>query len=144
MAELKTQRTKQSVAAFIAALPDADMRRDCKTLKALMEGVTKEKGVMWGTSIVGFGSYHYKYASGQQGDWMLVGFAPRKNRLTLYIMPGFEGYQELLAKLGKHSKGQSCLHLTSLEAVHMPSLTALVRQSVKHMKQLVKERAKQA
>jgi hypothetical protein len=144
MAELKTKKTRESVAAYIAKIESPAARRDCATLKTIMEGATKEKAAMWGTSLVGFGSYHYKYASGQEGDWPLVAFAARKDRLTMYIMPGFEGYEALLEKLGKHTKGKSCLHVKSLDGVHMPSLKALVTQSVKHMKRLAKDRAKQA
>jgi uncharacterized protein DUF1801 len=144
MAELKTKKTSESVADFIARVEDPNTRRDCATITAIMEDVTKEKAAMWGTSIVGFGTYHYKYASGQEGDWPLVGFSPRKKSLTLYIMPGFEGYQELLGKLGKHTKGQSCLYVKSLDDIHLPTLKTLVRQSVKQMKQIVKERTKQA
>lgn len=144
MAELKTKRTRDSVAAFIAKVQDPGARRDCATLKAIMEDATKDKAAMWGTSIVGFGSYHYKYASGQEGDWPLVGFSPRKTSLTLYIMPGFDGYRELLDKLGKHSTGKSCLYLKSLDDVHLPTLKTIVRQSVKEMRRLVKERARQA
>ena len=144
MAELKTKKTRDSVAAFIAKVEDPAARRDCATLKAIMEDATKDKAAMWGTNMVGFGTYHYKYASGQEGDWPLVAFAPRKNRLTLYIMPGFAGYTELLGKLGKHSKGQSCLHVKSLDDVHLPTLKTLVRHSVKEMKRIVKERTKQA
>jgi hypothetical protein len=144
MAELKTKKTRDSVAAFIAKVEDPGARRDCATLKAIMEDVTREKAAMWGTSIVGFGTYHYKYASGQEGDWPLVGFSPRKTSLTLYIMPGFVDYKALLGKLGKHSTGKSCLYVKSLDDVHLPTLKTLVRQSVKEMKRIVKERAKQA
>lgn len=144
MAELKTKKTRESVAGFIAKVADPGARRDCATLTTIMEGVTKEKAAMWGTSIVGFGTYHYKYASGQEGDWPLVGFSPRKKSLTLYIMPGFAGYLVLLGKLGKHTKGQSCLYVKSLDDVHLPTLKTLVRQSVKEMKRIVKERTREA
>jgi hypothetical protein len=144
MAELKTKKTRDSVAAFIAKVEDPIARRDCATLKAMMEEVTKDKAAMWGTSIVGFGSYHYKYASGQEGDWPLVAFSPRKKSLTVYITPGFEGYQELLGKLGKHTTSRSCLYLKSLDDVHLPTLKTLVRQSVKEMKRIVRERTKSA
>lgn len=99
---------------------------------------------MWGSSMVGFGSYHYKYASGQEGDWPLVGFSPRKDSLTLYIMSGFTEYSELLGKLGQHKKTVSCLHIKSLDDVHMPTLKTLVRRSVKQMKKIVKERQKRS
>ena len=138
--QLKTQRNSSSVKDFLDAVPDEKRRKDVKTVAALMEEVTGEKPAMWGASMVGFGSYHYKYASGQEGDWPLVAFASRKESLTLYIMPGFERYSELLQKLGKHKTAKSCLHIKSLDDVHLPTLKTLVRQSVKQMKQIVKER----
>ena len=139
---LKTQKNKASVKQFLDKVTDERRRRDARAVAALMEEVTGEKPAMWGASIVGFGSYHYKYDSGQEGDWPLVGFSPRKGNLTLYIMPGFKEYKELLGKLGKHTIGVSCLYIKSLDDVHMPTLKTLVRQSVKHMKQIVKERTK--
>jgi hypothetical protein len=89
---------------------------------------------MWGTSIVGFGSYHYKYASGREADWMLTGFSPRKQNITLYIMAGFEQYHEMLARLGKHTCAKSCLYIKRLSDVHMPTLKQLVQASVQHMR----------
>ena len=88
---------------------------------------------MWGDSIVGFGSYHYKYASGREGDWFLIGFSPRKQNLTLYIMDGFDGYDELLQALGKHRTGKSCLYLKRLAQIHLPALEELIQRSVQHM-----------
>ena len=140
---LKTQKNKASVKEFLDKVPDERRKKDARAVSALMEEVTGEKPAMWGASLVGFGSYHYKYASGQEGDWPLVGFAPRKDNLTLYIMPGFKEYSGLLEKLGKHKTGRSCLYIKSLDDVHVPTLKTLVRQSVKHMKQVVKERTKQ-
>ena len=139
--QLKTQRNSTSVKSFIDAVSDEKRRQDAHAVSAIMEDVTGEKPAMWGASIVGFGSYHYKYDSGQEGDWPLVGFSPRKDNLTLYIMPGFAEYGELLGKLGKHKKGVSCLYIKSLDDVHVPTLKTLVRQSVKHMKRIVKERS---
>ncbi len=98
-----------------------------------MEEVTGEKGKMWGDSIIGFGSYRYTYASGREGDWMLVGFSPRKQNITLYIMSGFDNYQNLLDKLGKHKTGKSCLYINKTEDVDMDVLRHLVKQSVDHM-----------
>ena len=137
---LKTQRTRSSVKAFLDEVPDERRRKDARTISAIMQEITGEKPAMWGDSMVGFGSYHYKYASGQEGDWPLVGFSPRKDSLTVYIMPGFREYGELLEKLGKHKKGQSCLYIKSLDAVHIPTLKTLVRQSVAHMKRKARER----
>ena len=142
--QLKTQRTRSSVKSFLEAVPDERKRQDCFAVSEIMQDVTGEQPAMWGKSMVGFGSYHYKYASGQEGDWPLVAFAPRKDSLTLYIMPGFKDYGALLEKLGKHKKGMSCLYIKSLDDVHVPTLKTLVRQSVKHMKQIVKERQLQA
>lgn len=137
---LKTQRNTTSVKAFLDGVPDEHRRRDAHAVAAMMKEISGEKAAMWGNSMVGFGSYHYRYASGQEGDWPLVAFAPRKDNLTLYIMPGFDTYGELLAKLGKHRKGVSCLYIKSLDDVHLPTLKALVRQSVAHMRRKVKAR----
>jgi len=104
---------------------------------ALMQRVTGEKPVMWGDSIIGFGSYHYKYASGREGDWFLTGFAPRKQNLTLYIMSGFELYDELLGKLGKYKTGKSCLYINKLEDVDQDVLLELVKQSAEHVAQTI-------
>jgi hypothetical protein len=139
---LKTQRNAGSVKQFLDRVPDERRRDDARAVSAIMEDVTGEKPAMWGTSMVGFGSYHYKYESGQEGDWPLVAFAPRKDSLTLYIMPGFTEYSGLLEKLGKHKTGRSCLYIKSLNDVHLPTLKTLVRHSVKHMKKIVKERTK--
>ena len=138
---LKTQRTSASVNEFLDTVADERRRKDAKAVSKLMEEVTGEKPAMWGASMVGFGSYHYKYASGQEGDWPLVGFSPRKDTLTLYVMPGFKGYGELMGKLGKYRKGVSCIYLKSLDDVHLPTLKSLVRHSVKYMKQTVWERS---
>jgi hypothetical protein len=99
-----------------------------------MQRVSKEDAKMWGTSIIGFGSYHYKGASGREGDWMLIGFSPRKQNITLYIMPGFDRYQGLLKKLGKYSTGKSCLYIKRLSDVDMDVLKELMVESVKVMK----------
>jgi hypothetical protein len=119
-----------AVEAFIAAIPDEARRRDAARLVALMRQVTGIQPAMWGTSMVGFGSYHYRYATGREGDTFLVGFAPRKNNLTLYIMDGFSGYEALLERLGKHSTGKSCLYIKRLDDVDPSVLEELVRASV--------------
>jgi hypothetical protein len=100
----------------------------------LMEEVTGEKPVMWGSSIVGFGSYHYKYASGRQGDMCLTGLSPRKQNLTIYITPGFEHYGELMHKLGKYTAGASCLYLKRLSDIDLNVLRELVKESVAYMR----------
>ncbi len=140
MAELKTKERKASVEKFLNQVTDEARREDCFKIAKMMEQITGEKPKMWGAGLVGFGSYHYKYNSGQEGDWPLTAFAPRKQNLTLYIMPGFEKYGELMEKLGKYSCGKSCLYVKRLSDVHEPTLKKLIRESVKHMKKLVKER----
>ena len=100
----------------------------------VFESIMDEPARMWGTSIVGFGSYHFKYDSGREGDWFLTGFAPRKQSLTLYVMPGFEHYEQLLARLGKHKIGKSCLYINKLADVDMQVLRELIAESVAHMR----------
>ena len=134
MAELKTKENDQSVEAFLAGIEDAQKQADCRALVAIMQEATGAAPRMWGDSIVGFGHYHYKYASGREGDWFLTGFAPRKQNLTLYIMAGFDNYEALLGRLGKHTTGKSCLYVKRLADVDMPVLTELVVESVAHMK----------
>jgi len=138
MAELKTKRNNQSVKGFLNGVTDERKRRDAFAISALMQQVTKAKPQMWGSSIVGFGSYHYRYASGHEGDMPIIGFSPRKQALTLYIMRGFEGSGELLGKLGKYKTSKACLYINRLEDVHLPTLKELIRQSVKHMAKKVK------
>ncbi len=130
MAELKTKPSDDDVAAFIAAIPDETQRQDAATLAALMERATGSPPALWGGKMVGFGSYHYHYASGREGDWFVVGFAPRSRNLTLYIMNGFDGYTELLGRLGKHSTGKSCLYVKGLADLDLDVLTELVNRSV--------------
>ena len=134
MAELKTKKTAASVKDFLNRVPEERKRKDSFALLKLMQEITGAKPAMWGPSIVGFGSYHYKYASGREADWPLAGFSPRKQNLTLYIMAGFDGYGELLGKLGKHKTGKACLYLNKLEDVDLSTLKELVRRSVEHMR----------
>ena len=131
---LKTRPTRASVAAFLGALTDPQRKRDARRLLALMKEVTGLRPVMWGESIVGFGSYHYVYGSGRQGDWPLTGFSPRKHNLAIYIMPGFARYSALMAKLGKFKTGVSCLYVKRLEDVDEKVLVRLVTRSVADMK----------
>jgi hypothetical protein len=133
MAELKTKRSKVNVKAFLNSVPDEKKRRDSFTILELMKKVTGKEPEMWGDSIVGFGKYHYKYASGREGDWFLTGFSPRAQNLTLYIMAGFDQYDTLLSKLGKHSIGKSCLYIKKIEDIEMDVLEELVKRSVEHM-----------
>jgi hypothetical protein len=133
MAELKTKLTDASVDDFLNAIKDEQVRQDCLAVTEIMQKATKAAPKMWGASIVGFGSYHYKYASGREADWMLTGFSPRKQNLTLYVYPGFEGYDELMAQLGSFSCGKSCIYIKRLSDLHLPTLRKLVTASVKHM-----------
>ena len=135
MAELKTKVNNASVDKYLKSIKDKRVRDDCYKTMEIMQKATKSEAKMWGTSIIGFGSYHYKYASGREGDWMLTGFSPRKQNLTLYIMPGFEEYDSLMKDLGKHTTGKSCLYIKKLDDVDKKVLKKLVAQSVKKMKQ---------
>ncbi|HUF05261.1 MAG TPA: DUF1801 domain-containing protein [Aridibacter sp.] len=132
MAELKTKLNDASVEKFIDGVDDETKREDCRFLAKLMSEVTGEEPKMWGTSIVGFGSYHYKYESGREGDWLKTGFSPRKQNLTLYIMDGFDKYDELMAELGKHKTGKSCLYVNRLSDIDTGVLKKLVKASVKY------------
>ncbi len=134
MAELKTKRTDDSVTAFLDAVEHPQRRADAFVLLDLMKRVTKEPPTMWGPSIVGFGSYHYRYASGQEGDWPITGFSPRKAAMSVYIMSGFDRYDELMGKLGKHKTGKSCLYINKLADVDLKVLEQLIAASVQHMK----------
>ena len=134
MAEAKTKPTKQSVRDFISQLPDEQSRADCAAITKLMEDATKQKGVMWGTSIAGFGTRKIQYAGGKEADWPLVGFSPRKQNLTLYIGLGDGAAADLLPKLGKHSTGKGCLYLKRLSDIDLPTLKQLINASVKRKK----------
>ena len=135
MAEPKTQPTKQSVDSFIKKIPDPQTREDCFTIARLMKEATRAEPCMWGSSIVGFGIIQYKYAGGREADWPLIGFSPRKQNLTLYVMSGPDSHAELLHKLGKHKVSGSCLHIKRLADVDLPTLKKLIRESVKRKKQ---------
>lgn len=141
MGELKTKPTNASVEKFLNQISDEARREDGFQIAKMMEQITGEEPKMWGASLVGFGSYHYKYASGQEGDWPLTAFSPRKQDLTLYIMPGFAEYGDLMKQLGKHRTGRSCLYIKRLSDVHVPTLKKLIRESVKSMKKMTKKKA---
>lgn len=134
MAENKTRPNRQSVGAFIDAIEPAERRKDCRTLLRLMKDATGTQPKMWGSSIVGFGNYNYKYGSGREGNWFVTGFSPRKQDLTLYLMAGVERYPDLLKKLGKHKIGRSCLYLKRLDDVNVDVLKKLVGESVKYVR----------
>jgi hypothetical protein len=132
VAGLKTVPSPVRVSSFLGGIADAQRRADCRTLVRLMKAATGAAPKMWGPSIIGFGSYRFRYASGRLGEWFLTGFAPRKNDLTLYIMPGFSAYSRLLARLGKHKTGRSCLHIKRLADVDLDVLDQLIGESVEH------------
>lgn len=134
MADLKTAPTNADVRTFLDALENDRRRQDCETLLRMMKRITRTNPVMWGPSIVGFGTYHYRYASGREGDWFLTGFSPRKQALTVYVMAGFKHYATLMKKLGRHSTGSSCLYLKRLDDVDLDVLEELIRESVQHVK----------
>jgi hypothetical protein len=135
MAENKTKPTKQNVAAFIDSLTDPAKRAEAKALIKLMHSATGEKPKMWGPSIVGFGSYHYKYDSGREGDMPLIGFSPREAATVLYNMTGSSGSEALLAKLGRHTTGKGCLYIKRLSDVDQKVLEALAAKSIAAMRE---------
>ena len=130
-AELKTKVNEASVTGFLNSIEDEQKRNDSSEIAQIMEQVTKEKPKMWGSSIVGFGSYHYKYESGREGDAPIIGFSPRKQNLTLYIPGGLEQYQGLMNKLGKHSAGKGCLYINRLSDINVDVLKELIAESQK-------------
>ena len=136
MAEAKTKPTKTSPAAFIAGVKDEGTRRDCAILMRLMKKVTGVPGAMWGPSIVGFGTYHYVYASGTEGDWPLTGFSPRVQNLTIYVMSGFDDHAALLRRLGKHKVSKSCLYVKSLGDIDLSVLERMLATSVAKMRRM--------
>jgi len=142
MAELKTKPTQASVKEFLNQITDKERRDDCFAVAKIMEEITGDKPKMWGPSIIGFGTYHYKYASGREGDWPKTGFSPRKKDLTLYIMMGFDKHPELMKQLGKHRTSKSCLYIKRLSDIHIPTLKKLIKTSVKHLEDFTMSRAK--
>lgn len=141
MAELKTKKNDASVEDFLNAVESEKKRADSFKILEIMREVTGEEPKMWGGSIVGFGTYHYKYTSGHEGDWPLAGFSPRKQNLSLYIMAGFKRYEELMSKLGKYKTGKSCLYINKLEDVNRDVLKELITESVEWMKEYSKNQA---
>ena len=137
-AEVKTKVNDASVTKFLNGVADEQKRNDCFEILKLMKQITKAEPKMWGSSIVGFGSYHYKGKSGREGDWPLTGFSPRKQSLTLYLTGGFEAHTALLKKLGKFTTSVGCLYIKTLDDVDRKVLKELVQASVKRMKQLDK------
>jgi hypothetical protein len=133
VAEAKTKKTPASVEEFLALVEGADRRADAQAVCALMREVTGAEPAMWGSSIVGFGEYHYIYGTGREGDWPAVGFSPRKAALTLYISEGFDAHEDLLSRLGKHSTGKSCLYIKKLSDVDTGVLSELVWQGFQQL-----------
>ena len=134
MADNKTRPTRASVTAFMATIGDREMRADAKKVAAMMRRATGKRARMWGPSIVGYGSYHYRYESGREGDFMITGFSPRKQALTIYIMPGFSRFEGLMSKLGKYKTGKSCLYIKRLADVDEAVLERLIGESVRYMR----------
>jgi len=137
MSELKTTANDASVNDFINAVPDAAKKEDSFKLLELFTRITGEQPKMWGPSIIGFGKYHYKSErSSQEGDWMLTGFSPRKQNLTLYVTNGFDNYSELLDRLGKHKTSKGCLYIHTLADVNLPVLEELINRVYTDMKKM--------
>ena len=132
MAELKTRLTRASVGKFLEGIKDEKKRQDCYQLLKIMKKATRAEPKMWGTSIIGFGDYHYVYASGREGDWFITGFSPRVQNLTLYTMGGFD--RDVLKRLGKYKTGKGCLYINKLEDVDTKVLDELITKSVKKSK----------
>lgn len=133
MAELKTKKNKASVTEFINAVKDTQKRADCKAIARMMREATGSRASMWGSSIVGYGSYDYKYASGHEGTWPICGFSPRAQNITVYIMPGFSQFGALMKKLGKYKIGKSCLYIKRLADVDQEVLRKLIAASAGEM-----------
>ena len=141
MAEAKTKPTKESVTGFLNKITDPARREDCFAIAKMMEEITGEKPQMWGPSIVGFGTYHYKYASGHEGDWPVIAFSPRKQDLTLYLsLNGYDKFGALMDQLGKHKTGKSCLYIKRLSDIHVPTLKKLIKTSIKDLRAQIKAR----
>ncbi len=135
MSELKTRKNNGSVTAFLESVSNEEKRKDSFAILKIFKKITKQKPIMWGSSIVGFGQYHYKSErSRQEGDWMMVGFSPRKNALTLYLMFGLDENNELLAKLGKHKRSVGCLYINKLSDIDIKVLEKLIDKSYKLVK----------
>jgi hypothetical protein len=135
MAEAKTKPTEKSVDSFLETIADEPIRQDCYAIITLMEKTTGEKAKMWGPAIIGFGKYSYRYDSGRSGEICLAGFSPRKANITLYVLPGFPGQDELLQKLGKYKTGKSCLYIKKLNDINVDILELLIKHSVDFIKE---------
>lgn len=134
MAELKTKQNDANVEDFINKVEDEKRRKDSFEVLHLFKRITGEEPKMWGPAIIGFGNFKYKYANGSENDWMLTGFSPRKQNLTIYIMTGFDRYEELLGKLGKHKTSKSCLYIKKLEDINLDVLSEIVLNSLERLR----------
>jgi hypothetical protein len=136
MSSPKTQRTAASVENFLNQVKDEETLRDCRRLVEILRQATGDEPKMWGPSIVGFGTYHYVYASGREGDWPLVGFSPRKQNLSLYLSCDIQQQGDLLDQLGEHTCGKGCLYIKRLSDVHLPTLKKLVKASIRQTREM--------
>ena len=136
MAELKTKETRASVSQFLSTIEDGQKRADCKAISKMMREATGKTAKMWGKAIVGFDKYDYTYASGRSGTFMITGFSPRAQNITIYIMPGFSKFGALMKKLGKYKTGKSCLYIKRLEDVDEKVLMRLIRESIREMRRI--------
>ena len=136
MSENKTRPTDQNVTDFLSSVEHKIRRADGFALLETMQEITGEDAVLWGTSIVGFGSYHYKYESGREGDFLATGFSPRKANSTIYIMPGYQDFSEILSRLGKHKIGKSCLYINKLSDIDLGVLEELIVAGLKRLKEI--------
>ena len=137
---MKTTENKKSVASFLSTIEDVQKRADCKAIAKMMRDATGKRAKMWGTAIVGFDKYDYKYESGRSGTFMITGFSPRAQNISVYIMPGFSKFGTLMKKLGKHKTGKSCLYVKRLADVDEKILSRLIRESVKEMRRIYGEK----
>ena len=135
MADNKTKVTSASVTEFIKSIDDKQKRGDARKVAGMMRRATGKRAKMWGPSIVGYGTYHYKYDSGREGDFLMTGFSPRKQALTVYVVPGFKHFAPLMSKLGKYKTGKSCLYIKRLTDIDEIILERLIEHSVKYMRE---------
>lgn len=135
MTELKTKPNDQSVDEFLRKVENPKRRSDSFEILKLMREVTQEEPIMWGDSIVGFGSYHYKYASGREGNWFQIGFSPRKQSLTIYVVPELDRFEEILNRLGKFKTGKSCLYINKLQDINISTLKELMEEAIIYLRE---------
>ena len=133
---MKTKESSKSVEKFLKSVKDERMRDECGQIVDWMKKATGKEPKMWGDSMVGFGTYHYKYASGREGDWFLTGFSPRKTNISLYFLAGFDKYEDLMDRLGKYKTGKGCLYVKTLEDIDAKTLKTLIKKSLADMKKL--------